>query len=70
MTLREALDRAAAEVGTSFPGQPEIEAAIRMALGQTYHELGEFTRSESHFRRALELLPVTQDDAGLERVLA
>ena len=29
VTLREALDRAAAEVGSSFQDQPEIEAAIR-----------------------------------------
>ena len=56
LTLRAALDHAAAEVATSFQGQPQIEAAIRLALGQTYHELGEFARSEAHFRRSLELL--------------
>ena len=55
LTLRAALDHAAAEVGTSFQDQPQIEAAIRLALGQTYHELGEFARSEGHLRRSLEL---------------
>ena len=60
LTLRAALDHAADEVATSFQGQPEIEAAIRLALGQTYHELGEFTRSEAHFRRSLELLRLAE----------
>ena len=48
MTLLEVLDRAAAEVGTSFAGQPEIEAAIRLAIAETYHGLGVYSKSESH----------------------
>jgi eukaryotic-like serine/threonine-protein kinase len=68
LTLRAALDHAAAEVATSFQGQPQIEAAIRLALGQTYHELGEFTLSESHFRRALELFRVEKGDSGPDRI--
>ena len=70
LTLRAALDHAAEEVATSFKGQPQIEAAIRLALGQTYHELGEFTRSEAYFRRVLELLPVDTGDPGPDRILA
>jgi serine/threonine protein kinase len=62
LTLRAAIDQAAAEVATSFPDQPQIEAAIRLALGQTYHELGEFARSEPHLRRALEL--TRQEQSG------
>ena len=45
LTLLEALDRAAAEVGTSFAGQPEIEAAIRMAIGKAYHGWGNMPRA-------------------------
>ena len=56
VTLREALDKSAAEVGQSFKDQPEIEAAIRMALGKTYHDLHDFPQSESHYRAAHEIL--------------
>ena len=55
VTLLEVLDRAAAEVGTSFRGQPEIEAAIRLAIGQTYHDLGDYPKSETHYRAAYEI---------------
>ena len=41
-----------------------------MALGQTYHELGEFTRSEAHFRRVLELLPLDKGDPGPDQIQA
>jgi serine/threonine protein kinase/tetratricopeptide (TPR) repeat protein len=52
LTLREALDRAAADVGQSFKEQPEIEAAIRMAVGGVYHDLGDYPKSEAHYRAA------------------
>ena len=52
VTLLEVLDRAAGEVGSSFATQPEVEAAIRLAIAQTYHELGEFAKGEVHLRRA------------------
>jgi serine/threonine protein kinase/Tfp pilus assembly protein PilF len=55
VTLLEVLDRAAAEIGTSLQGQPETEVAIRLALGQTYHDLGDYRKSETHYRKALEL---------------
>lgn len=54
VTLLEVLDRAAAGVGTSFADQPEIEATIRLAIGRIYHGLGEFPKSEEHYRAALE----------------
>jgi eukaryotic-like serine/threonine-protein kinase len=56
VTLPVVLDRAAAEVGSSFAKQPEIEAAIRLAIGRTYHGLGEHAKSEAHFRGALAAL--------------
>jgi serine/threonine protein kinase/tetratricopeptide (TPR) repeat protein len=55
VTLLEVLDRAADEVGTSFIGQPMVEASIRMAIGRAYHGLGENAKSESHFRSALAI---------------
>jgi serine/threonine protein kinase/Tfp pilus assembly protein PilF len=56
VTMLETLDRAAAEVGRSFAGQPATEAAIRTAIGSAYHGLGEFAKSESHYRAAYDLL--------------
>ena len=38
VTLLEVLDRAAAQVGSSFRDQPEVEAEIRLAIGGTYHQ--------------------------------
>jgi non-specific serine/threonine protein kinase/serine/threonine-protein kinase len=40
LEVRTALDRAAARVGGRFRGQPEVEAAIRDTIGQTYIDLG------------------------------
>ncbi|WP_165234813.1 serine/threonine-protein kinase [Aquisphaera insulae] len=68
LTVLEALDRAADEVGRSFADQPETEAAIRMAIGNSYHGLGQFARSEPHFRAAwerLEHLPGGPGEDGL-----
>ena len=64
VTLREALDRAASEVGSSFASQPEIEAAIRMAIGQTYHDLGDYAKSEAHYRAAYEIYGRKSDETG------
>ncbi len=55
VTLLEVLDRAAMQVGSSFAGQPEVEAAIRAAIGETYHDLGDYAKSEVHHRAVYEL---------------
>ncbi len=52
VTLMEVLDRAAAGLGTTFQGQPEVETALRLAIGRTYHGLGEHSKSEPHYRAA------------------
>jgi tetratricopeptide (TPR) repeat protein len=53
--LRELLDRASAEVGTSFAGQPLVEAAVRQTLGRTYLNLGDTERGKVHLQAAYEL---------------
>jgi eukaryotic-like serine/threonine-protein kinase len=53
--LRELLDRAATEVGTAFPGQPLVEAAVRQTLGRTYLNLGDNERGRSNILTAYEL---------------
>ena len=69
VTLLEVLDRASANVGSSFAGQPEIEATLRLAIGRIYHGLGEFAKSEAHYRAAFErfdALPSSAEPARLE----
>ena len=63
VTLSEVLDRAAAKVSTSFADQPKIEAEIQIAIGRAYHGLGEYLKSEFHYRSALALFDgLEQDD--------
>jgi serine/threonine protein kinase len=53
--MRTVLDRAARQVETSFPDQPEVEAAVRLAIGDSYRSLSLYEQAEPHLRRALEL---------------
>jgi tetratricopeptide (TPR) repeat protein len=55
VTVEELLDRAAATIDERFDGPPEVEAAVRSTIGNTYHSLGRLDRAESQLRRALEL---------------
>jgi tetratricopeptide (TPR) repeat protein len=47
------LDRAAAAVGGKFPDQPEVEAAIRLTIGDAYRALGEYDKAQEHLDRAV-----------------
>ncbi len=55
LTVREALDRAAAKVGDRFADQPLTEAAVRLAIGQSYLGLSASSQAEIQLRRAAEL---------------
>jgi len=55
LEVRTALDRAAERIGGKFAGQPEVEAAIRDTMGQTYMDLGLYPEARSQFERALAL---------------
>jgi tetratricopeptide (TPR) repeat protein/tRNA A-37 threonylcarbamoyl transferase component Bud32 len=55
VTVEEVLNRAAQKMDKAFVGQPEVEAAVRAAVGLTYLHLGQYPESEAHLRRALEL---------------
>jgi len=55
LKVRTALDRAAARIGGKFAGQPEVEAAIRDTIGQTYMDLGLYPETRIQLERALEL---------------
>jgi tetratricopeptide (TPR) repeat protein len=72
LKVRTALDRAAARIAGKFDRQPEVEAAIRYTIGDTYLGLGLYQNARTHFERALELRrgvlgtenPATLDTVG------
>jgi serine/threonine protein kinase len=57
LTVKEALDRAAAKIGDRFREQPLVEAAIRMSIGLAYRRLYWTGNGLAvpHLERALEL---------------
>jgi tetratricopeptide (TPR) repeat protein len=55
LKVRTALDRAAARIAGKFDRQPEVEAAIRDTIGQTYMDLGLYSEASKQLERALEL---------------
>jgi tetratricopeptide (TPR) repeat protein len=55
LKVRTALDRAAARLAGKFDRQPDVEAAIRYTIGDTYLGLGLYQEARTHFERALEL---------------
>ena len=55
LKVRTALDRAATRITGKFDQQPEVEAAIRDTIGQTYGDLGLYPEARSQFERALDL---------------
>ncbi len=55
LKVRTALDRAAARITGKFDRQPEVEAAIRDTIGQTYMDLGLYPEARRQLERALDL---------------
>jgi serine/threonine protein kinase len=53
--LREILDQTAKRIDSEFANQPEVEADLRDTIGQTYHDIGQYTDAEAMHRRALAL---------------
>jgi eukaryotic-like serine/threonine-protein kinase len=54
VTVREVLDEASRGAEAGLSSQPEVAAAIRSTIGQTYMALGLYEPAESHLRSALE----------------
>jgi tetratricopeptide (TPR) repeat protein len=55
VTVRQAIDAAAAEAARTFDSQPLVEASIRDVLGTTYYHLGDFPAAVRQHERALAL---------------
>jgi tetratricopeptide (TPR) repeat protein len=60
MSVGTLLDRAAETAETSFEGDPGTEAGIRLAIGRSYLNLGEFEKAETELLRAHELEQSTE----------
>jgi serine/threonine protein kinase/tetratricopeptide (TPR) repeat protein len=55
LTVRTALDRAAARIAGKFDGLPLVEASIRQTIGETYVDLGLYSEARGQLERALDL---------------
>lgn len=55
LTVKEALDRAAAKIDERFKNQPLVEAAIRTAIGEAYISVARYQLAVSHFEKAVTL---------------
>ena len=55
LKVRTLLDRAGARIAGRFQRQPEVEAAIRDTIGQTYLRLGLQSEARKQFERSLDL---------------
>jgi non-specific serine/threonine protein kinase/serine/threonine-protein kinase len=55
VTVEDLLGRAAAKIPGKFADQPEVEAAIRRTIGETYRALGLYAEGRPHLERALAL---------------
>ncbi len=55
VTVREVLDRAAADVGTRFADRPAVEAQLRRTLGSVYLGIARYEEAAVHLERARAL---------------
>lgn len=55
VTVREALDAAAAQAGESFRGEPQLEAAVRETIGATYLTMGQYGLAQQQLVSARDL---------------
>jgi serine/threonine-protein kinase len=71
MTVREMLDLAAAKIEAgAMSTQPEVEVAVRDAIGRTYEELGLYAEAERQLRTAIEHHPADGDPLVLATLKA
>jgi len=55
LTVRAALDQAAARISGKFGKQPLVEASVRQTIGITYRDLGLYAEAQGQIERALAL---------------
>lgn len=64
--VSEALDQAAAQVHRELAAEPEVEAAVRRTLGQTYLSLAKFDAADAQLQEALRLFRQTTGESSDE----
>ena len=67
VTVRDAVDRAAAALAGRFPSEPDVEASIRATIGQVYVEDGDYPAAERQIRAAVAL--AGQTSAGSDELI-
>jgi non-specific serine/threonine protein kinase len=70
ITVREVLDKAAAEVGRRFEDRPAVEAQLRRTLGRVYLGIARYGEARTHLERALELFAALGGEDSLELATA
>ncbi|HUR52982.1 MAG TPA: serine/threonine-protein kinase, partial [Gemmataceae bacterium] len=71
ITVADAADAAAAEVGKRFAGRPLVEALIRSTLGNTFLELRQFDKAAAQHEEAVRLFRLAKgDEDDADSVLA
>jgi serine/threonine protein kinase/tetratricopeptide (TPR) repeat protein len=70
LTVRTALDRAAAGIEGKFSQQPLVEASIRDTIGQAYINLGLYPDAQRQWERALDLRRRTSGERDPTTLLA
>lgn len=61
VTVASVLDEAVRRIDAELAAQPEVAAAVRQAVGNTYASLGRYQAAETQLRRALETRLATPD---------
>ncbi len=70
LRVRELLDRAATTIGknSSITKNPEVEGAVRSAIGNTYYGLGLYQRAREELERAVACQDLAPDAPAAERI--
>jgi serine/threonine protein kinase len=55
LTVKDALDRAAAAVADKFKDRPELEANIRETLGEAFHDVAQYDKATVEYRLAADI---------------
>jgi serine/threonine protein kinase/tetratricopeptide (TPR) repeat protein len=55
MTVLDALANAEGKIDGAFPNRPLVEADVRYVMATTYSQLGEYTKAQPHYERAVDL---------------
>ncbi|HHN73944.1 MAG TPA: tetratricopeptide repeat protein, partial [Acidobacteria bacterium] len=69
VSVREILDRAGEKIDGAFDGPAEVEAVVRLSIGQAYQSLGEYQRAAVHLERAEQLARSSLDAQDPSRLL-